>query len=225
MPSDRSLVEREIERVELRPFTLDGFHQRRQRKERNRRIGTAVVALLVAGVAIGAMLRAFSSSSVPADDPRAPFLGAWVVGSDADGSRATMTVEASGDGAIQIELHDDFASACSGARSTMTGTGDIRTATDLVIPSPDLTCDDGSEPAGVHNPTDEDLRDFTFVYQPAVNGLLDPSSSAAPPLRASSPSRCSPASSAPVLPPLANVSSHRMLRVALTRCAGDCGNW
>jgi hypothetical protein len=174
MPSDRSLVEREIERVELRPFTLDGFHQRRQRKERNRRIGTAVVALLVAGVAIGAMLRAFSSSSVPADDPRAPFLGAWVVVSDSDGSRATMTVEASGDGAIQIELHDDFASACSGARSTMTGTGDIRTTTDLVIPSPDLTCDDGSERAGLHNPTDEDLRDFTFVYQPAVDGLLDP---------------------------------------------------
>ncbi len=175
MPSDRSLVEREIERVDLHPFTLDGFHRRRQRKDRNRRIGTAVVALLVAGVAIGGLLRAFSSSSVPADDPRFPFLGAWVVETDADGSRATMTVGASGDGAIQIELRDDVAPACHGARSTMTGTGEIRGASELVIPSPDLTCDVGSEPDGLYSPTEEELRDFTFVYQPAVDSLLDPS--------------------------------------------------
>jgi hypothetical protein len=175
MPSDRSLVEREIERVELHPFTLDGFHRRRQRKDRNRRIVTAVVALLVAVVAIGGLLRAFSSSSVPADDPRLPFLGAWVVETDADGSRATMIVGASGGGAIQIELHDDVAPACAGARSTMTGTGEIRGATELVIPSPDLTCDDGTEPDGLYSPTEEELHDFTFVYQPAVDSLLDPS--------------------------------------------------
>jgi hypothetical protein len=175
MPSDRSLVEREIERVELQPFTLDGFHERRQRKDRNRRIGTAVVALLVAGAAIGAMLRAFSSSSVPADDPRFPFLGAWVVETDADGSRATMIIGASGGGAIQIELHDDVAPACAGARSTITGTGEIRGASELVIPAADLTCDDGSEPDRLQSPTEEELRDFTFVYQPAVDSLLGPS--------------------------------------------------
>jgi WD40 repeat protein len=69
MGSDRSVLERQIEDVELRPFTLEGFHRRRQRKERNRRIGSAVVALVVVGVAIGGLLRAFSSGTVPADEP------------------------------------------------------------------------------------------------------------------------------------------------------------
>ncbi len=68
MPSDRSVLEGQIERVELRPFTLDRFHRRRQRKELNRRIGSAVVALVVAGVAIGGLLRAFSSGKVPAGE-------------------------------------------------------------------------------------------------------------------------------------------------------------
>ena len=61
MPSDRSVLERHIERVRLRPFTLEGFHRRRQRKDRNRRIGTAAVAVAVAAAGVGGMLRAFSS--------------------------------------------------------------------------------------------------------------------------------------------------------------------
>jgi Tol biopolymer transport system component len=68
MPSDRSVLESQIERVELRPFTLDRFHRRRQRKERNRRVGSAMLALVVAVVAIGGLLRAFSSSTVPGDE-------------------------------------------------------------------------------------------------------------------------------------------------------------
>jgi hypothetical protein len=69
MASDRSVVERQIERVELRPFTLEGFHRRRQRKDRNRRIASAVVALLVVAATIGGLLRAFSSRTVPANKP------------------------------------------------------------------------------------------------------------------------------------------------------------
>jgi len=74
MTSDRSLLERQIERVELRPFTLERFHRRRQRKDRNRRIGSAVVALAVAAAGIGVLARAFSSRTVPASDP---FLGVF----------------------------------------------------------------------------------------------------------------------------------------------------
>jgi hypothetical protein len=74
MPSDQSLLARQIERVELRPFTLERFHRRRQRKERNRRIGAAVVALAVAAAGIGVLARAFSSRTVPASDP---FLGVF----------------------------------------------------------------------------------------------------------------------------------------------------
>lgn len=69
MPNDRAVLESQIERVELRPFTLDRFHRRRQRKELNRRIGSAVLALAVAGLAIGGLLRALSSAEVPADAP------------------------------------------------------------------------------------------------------------------------------------------------------------
>jgi hypothetical protein len=66
---DQSLLERQIERVELRPFTLERFHRRRQRKERNQRIGAAVVALAVAAAGIGVLARAFSERTVPASDP------------------------------------------------------------------------------------------------------------------------------------------------------------
>jgi Tol biopolymer transport system component len=36
-----------MERVELRPFTLEGFHDRRDRKRRNQRIAAGVVAIVV----------------------------------------------------------------------------------------------------------------------------------------------------------------------------------
>src|SRR5438552_3182739 len=65
MPDLRPLVEREMERVELRPFTLDGFHRRRDRKRRNRRIGAGVVALAFALAATGLVVRAFDRSAAP----------------------------------------------------------------------------------------------------------------------------------------------------------------
>jgi Tol biopolymer transport system component len=47
----RSIVDRELERVELRPFTLESFHRRRERKRRNERITAGIV-----GIAIGAAI-------------------------------------------------------------------------------------------------------------------------------------------------------------------------
>lgn len=70
MPSDRLLVEREMQRLELQPFTLEGFHRRRDRKQQNRRIRAGVVALVVTVIGTGALLRSFPSGPVPADDPR-----------------------------------------------------------------------------------------------------------------------------------------------------------
>src|SRR5437867_2185076 len=69
MANDRSILERQLERVELRPFTLEGFHRRRRRKQRNRRIRAGVVALVVAAAGAAGFIRAFSSGSVPADRP------------------------------------------------------------------------------------------------------------------------------------------------------------
>jgi hypothetical protein len=47
MPETRPLLERVMERVELRPFTLEGFHDRRDRKRRNQRISAGVVGITV----------------------------------------------------------------------------------------------------------------------------------------------------------------------------------
>ena len=47
MPETRPLLERVMERVELRPFTLEGFHDRRDRKRRNQRIAAGVVGIAI----------------------------------------------------------------------------------------------------------------------------------------------------------------------------------
>ena len=173
MANDRSWLEREIERVELRPFTLEGFHRRRQRKERNRRIGTAVVALAVAAAGIGGLVGSFSSGTVPAGDPRSPFVGTWV-STDIDGSAQTMVVGASGSEAVEVVVHDDRATVCSGAPSTMTGTGRLAGASELVIPLSVLTCHDGSEPKTESGPPVEELlRNITFVHDPESDSLTD----------------------------------------------------
>ena len=52
MPETRPLLERVMERVELRPFTLEGFHDRRDRKRRNQRIAAGVVGIAVFVVAV-----------------------------------------------------------------------------------------------------------------------------------------------------------------------------
>jgi len=175
MPSDRSLIEHEMQRLELQPFTLEGFHRRRERKQRNKRIRAGVVALLVTVLGTGALLRAFPSGVVPADDTR-PFLGSWVA-TDTDGSRQTMTVEASGDDDIEVEVaaHDDSASVCSNTPSTMVGVGRLEGTSQLVIPSPMLTCDDGSQPEGALSdpPLQDQLRDLTFVHDPEDDVLTD----------------------------------------------------
>ncbi len=174
MANDRSILERQMERVEPRPFTLDGFHRRRERKQRNRRIGTAVVALAVAAAGIGGLARAYLSGPGPTPaDQRSPFVGTWV-STDGDGSSQTMVVRASSEGAYEIVVRDDAASVCSGAPSTMTGTGRLDDARRLVIPSPVLTCDDGSEPEALSGPPlEEQLRNMTFVHDPESDSLTD----------------------------------------------------
>ena len=72
MPSDRSLLERELQRVELRPFTLDGFHRDRERKQRNRRMSAGVVALVVTLAGAAILARALTSEPIPAEETQRP---------------------------------------------------------------------------------------------------------------------------------------------------------
>ena len=68
MPETRPLLERVMERVELRPFTLEGFHDRRDRKRRNQRIRAGVLGIAIA-IAVGWLgVNAIRSAPpVPAD--------------------------------------------------------------------------------------------------------------------------------------------------------------
>jgi hypothetical protein len=74
MPELHDLLERRASRYDPPPDLFDRVLDRRRRRDRNRRIGTAVVALAVAAAAIGGLARAFLSGpgTRPADEPKIP---------------------------------------------------------------------------------------------------------------------------------------------------------
>jgi len=136
-------------------------------------LGGAVVVVMAAALAFDfyADQPAVGGPDATAD-PRSSFLGTWFSTSDADGGTQTMTIRASGDGAVEIVVTDDVASVCSLGPSTMTGTGRLEGSTQLIIPAPVYTCDDGSEPqALIGPPLEEQLRNLTYVHDPRTNVL------------------------------------------------------
>jgi hypothetical protein len=64
------LLERESRTVDIEPGGFERLSHRRDRRQWNRRIAAAVVALLVVAATVGGLIRAFSSHSIPADKPR-----------------------------------------------------------------------------------------------------------------------------------------------------------
>jgi Tol biopolymer transport system component len=64
-----SLLEREMQEIRPPEYTIGDVTRRRDRRRRNQRIATVVVAVLLAGVAVGGVLRAFGDlgSAVPAE--------------------------------------------------------------------------------------------------------------------------------------------------------------
>ena len=114
-------------------------------------------------------------SSVPVvGDPDRPFQGTWISTSDADGGTQTMTVVVSADDAVEVVVLDTIATVCSGAPSTMTGTGRIEAGTRVVIPEPVYTCDDGSQPETLSGPPlEEQLRNLTFVLGTQADTVTD----------------------------------------------------
>jgi hypothetical protein len=140
------------------------------------------VAAFVLILGMGALYFAFSGgdgqvvdqTTVPTPTtPASPFLDTWVT-LDGDGSTPTMTIRGADDGAVEMLVHDDYASVCSGAPSTMTGTGRLEGTTTMIVPSPVLTCDDGSGPEALSGPPlEEQLRDLTFVHDPESDTLTD----------------------------------------------------
>src|ERR671919_848241 len=174
MPELHDLLERQASRYKPSPDLFERVLDRRRRRDRNRRVLTGAVAVVVAAAGIGGLLRAFYSDPEPRPAAQlSRFVGTWV-STDLDGSTQTMVVRAAGEGALEIEVRDDSARVCSGAPSTITGTGRVDGATVLVIPSPVLTCDDGSEPTVESGPPlGELLRNLTFVHDREADTLTD----------------------------------------------------
>ena len=140
------------------------------------------MAAFVLILGMGALYFAFSrgdgqvvdQTTVPTPTtPESPFLGTWV-SLDADGSTPTMMIEVSEDGTVGIMVHDDPASVCSGAPSTMSGAGGFEGDAELIIPTPVLTCDDGSQPEALSGPPlEEQLQNLTFIYDAESDTLID----------------------------------------------------
>lgn len=133
-------------------------------------VAAAVLGVVLFGLVL---VLTFPWDPAPVAAQQSPFRGVWVT-TDGDGSTMTMTVEVSSDGVIEITALDDYASVCSGAASTMTGSGRLESETELVIPTPVLTCDDGSEPQALSGPPlAEQLLDLTFVFGNETETLTD----------------------------------------------------
>ena len=70
MTDYRELAQRQLDRLDLQPLTLEAFHGRRIRKARNRRIAAAAVGLAVAIAVVVVGVSVFRSSGQrPADEP------------------------------------------------------------------------------------------------------------------------------------------------------------
>jgi hypothetical protein len=169
----KELLRRGVGDFEPMPDAFERVLARRDRKRRNQRVAAGVLGIAVFALTAIGFVRLLGSESTPAGDPRSPFQGTWVT-TDADGRTQTMTIAAPEDGAVEITVQDDAATVCSGGPSTMTGTGRLEGARELVIPSPVLTCDDGSEPEALSGPPlEEQLRNLTFVLDAETETLTD----------------------------------------------------
>ena len=137
-------------------------------------LGGAAVVVMAVALALNFTARLPAvGGPLPVSDPRSSFLGTWF-SADADGSALKMTVRASGEDALEIVVRDTLASVCSGATSTMIGTGRLGAAGELVIPAPAYACDDGSKPEALSGPPlEEQLRNLTFLHDPRTETLTD----------------------------------------------------
>lgn len=170
----RDMMQRTADGVDHVPRPSRGLVRRAhlRRARTTLLVGATAVALSIGGFAGASSL--LRDEAVPPVNPNeSPFVGTWA-STDIDGSTQTMVVRATGEGAYEIEVRDDSAGVCSEVPSTMTGTGRLDGPTKLVIPSPVLTCDDGSEPQVGDGPSVEELlRNFTFVHIPETDKLTD----------------------------------------------------
>jgi len=114
-----------------------------------------------------------SNGPAPSDGRAVAFVGVWET-TDGDGSHPTMDVIALSNGTYGVTIHDDLASVCDGAPSTMTGVAEAGEPGTFVIGQPVFVCDDSSQPQALSGPPlEEQLKDLGFVYDSQGDSLRD----------------------------------------------------
>ncbi len=141
-----------------------------------RLMATASVILVATAVVAGARLLTSDEALPPAEQGTniSPFVDTWTT-TDVDGRTRTLVIRASGEDTYEITVQNHLALFCSGAPSTLTGTGQIygSAVPKLVINSPEVTCDDGTEPKAEGFVLEEIFPDLTFEYDPAADVLTN----------------------------------------------------
>ncbi|HLL51486.1 MAG TPA: hypothetical protein VK356_12530 [Thermomicrobiales bacterium] len=152
----------------------------RNRIGRLRMLMGGLIAAAALAVVLGGFVGVRSLSSDDAlppanpDSKENPFVGTWTT-TNVDGGTRTMVIRASGEDAYEITVHNHLAQVCSGAPSTLTGTGQLLGSKSLFIRSPQITCDDGSEPKLEDDlpPPEELLRGLSFEHDPEADILTN----------------------------------------------------
>jgi hypothetical protein len=189
MPELHDLLERRASGYGPPPDLFERVLDRRRRRDRNRRVGTVVMAMAVAATAIGVLARAFmwGAGTRPADQTPSTFVGEWSsTDYNYDVSHQTMTIRAGEDGVVHISalLGSGISSVCWERRpgqdpryvffeSTMTGTGRLEDATTLVVPSPVVACADGSDPHGEGPSRLQEADSYRLILDTATDRLYD----------------------------------------------------
>ncbi len=98
MTDTRTLIERELERVEPEPLTLEGLHRRIDRRHRNQRIRAGVLGLAVAAAGIAYALAAIKTETnepagLPSNGDIAVLSDGRLLAMGADGSNVRVLVD------------------------------------------------------------------------------------------------------------------------------------
>lgn len=160
---------------ELRPTARALRRIRVGRAVRSGAVLATVTALVIGGFA-GARSLTNDEGLPPAEENSnlTPFVDTWT-STDDDGRTRTMVIRASGEHTYEITVQNHLAFVCSGAPATLTGTGQLVGSNRLVISSPEITCDDGSEPKVEDDlpPPEELLSNLTFEHDPESDILTN----------------------------------------------------
>lgn len=160
--------------LELRPTAHALRKIRVGRAVRSGGVLATVAALMIGGFA-GVRSLTIDEALPPAerDSHVSPFVDTWT-STDVDGRTRTMVIRASGEHAYEITVQNHLALVCSGAPSTLTGTGRIF-GSRLTMLSPEITCDDGSKPKVEDDlpSLDELLGNLTFEHDPESDILTN----------------------------------------------------